>query len=115
MFSKGDYRPERGKWLQDHIDTASRAKVCDREQPATESEYLVKALTHERGLVVDPFLGSGTTGVACKRLDRRFVGCDVDRKAVEISLGRLQKCEPADSSGGADKTGLSAYEHRTES
>ena len=43
----------------------------------------------QRGLVVDPILSSGTTAVACHKLNRRFVGCDVDRRAVDIAMARL--------------------------
>ena len=50
--------------------------------------------------MVDPFLGSGTTAVACKQLDRRFAGCDLDRKAVEIATARLQKSNTGQSEDG---------------
>ena len=42
-----------------------------------------------RQLVVDPFVGSGTTAVACKDLGRRFVGCDVDPECVAMAKRRL--------------------------
>ncbi len=50
---------------------------------------LVKILTEPGDLVVDPFLGSGTTAVACVQTGRRFVGGDVDGSAVRISRARL--------------------------
>lgn len=40
-------------------------------------------------LVVDPFVGSGTTAAVCQRLGRRFVGCDVDAVAVATARRRL--------------------------
>ena len=40
-------------------------------------------------LVVDPFLGSGTTGVTCVNLGGRFIGCDIDEKCLEITKGRV--------------------------
>ncbi len=91
LFSKGDYRPEPGtEWLQDRMESCTRGEgKHDREQPVEEALLLVKALTHQGSLVVDPLLGSGTTGVACKQLNRRVVGCDVDRKAVEMAVARL--------------------------
>ena len=96
LFSAGDHRPEQTKpHLLDRI--ASSAKNIQHhywEQPVEEAKYLIEALTNQGGLVVDPFLGSGTTRVACKQLNRRFVGCDVDRKAVEIANARLQKLNP---------------------
>ncbi len=51
--------------------------------------YEIENISYENALVVDPFLGSGTTAVAAKRLNRRFVGCDEDEDAVNITLARL--------------------------
>jgi len=57
--------------------------------------YVIANLSYENDLVIDPFLGSGTTAVACKRLNRRFVGCDEDEASVTTTLARLaQKMEP---------------------
>jgi DNA modification methylase len=39
--------------------------------------------------IVDPFMGSGTTGVACKMLGRRFIGIDMDESYVEIARNRM--------------------------
>lgn len=50
---------------------------------------LVEAFTKPGDLVVDPFLGGGTTAVVCKALGRRFVGCDIDAAAVKTTRERL--------------------------
>ena len=49
---------------------------------------LVEMLAQPDELVCDPFLGAGTTAVACVRLSRRFVGCDIDAAAVETARAR---------------------------
>lgn len=51
---------------------------------------IVERFTEPGELVVDPFLGSGTTAVACLRLGRQFVGCDTDAGAVAIARQRVQ-------------------------
>jgi hypothetical protein len=50
---------------------------------------LVEKITQPGQLVCDPFLGGGTTGVACLALGRRFVGCDSDPQCVEKARQRL--------------------------
>lgn len=48
---------------------------------------------HEGGTVLDPFLGSGTTGVACIKTGRKFIGIEIDEKYCEIAAKRIQKAE----------------------
>lgn len=50
---------------------------------------LVEAFTQPGDLVVDPFLGGGTTAVVCRDLGRQFIGCDIDAAAVNATLKRL--------------------------
>ena len=50
--------------------------------------------------VFDPFLGSGTTAVACKLTNRNFIGCEIDEKYIPIIEQRLRDVEP--KSGGLD-------------
>jgi hypothetical protein len=68
------------------------------EEDADQSSLLQfhSCLTHEGDLVVDPFVGSGTTAVSAKRLNRRFVGCDEDEASTNTAIARLaQEPEPA--------------------
>lgn len=51
---------------------------------------LAERLTEPGQLVVDPFLGGGTTAVVCRHLGRRFVGCDRDAAAVASARARLE-------------------------
>lgn len=50
---------------------------------------LVERLTKPSALVVDPFLGGGTTAVVCRDLGRRFIGCDIDAAHVATSRERV--------------------------
>jgi len=60
---------------------------------------IIERWTLPGDLVVDPFLGAGTVGVAAVSTGRRFVGCDVDPEAVAISKARLRDAERATRSG----------------
>jgi adenine-specific DNA-methyltransferase len=58
-------------------------------KPVSLMEYLVRIYTREEHLVLDPFCGSGTTGVACRNLQRNFIGIDKTEKYVEIARKRI--------------------------
>tara|TARA_B100000963_G_scaffold69120_2_gene57505 strand:+ start:1944 stop:2624 length:681 start_codon:yes stop_codon:yes gene_type:complete len=71
------------------------SKVHPTEKPVELMEYLIRTYTDEGDLVVDPFCGSGSTAVACKRLGRRFLGGDISSEYVAQAVAR------AASGGGA--------------
>lgn len=45
----------------------------------------------ENDIVLDPYMGSGTTGVACKNLNRNFIGIELDEKYFEIAKKRINE------------------------
>lgn len=60
------------------------------QKPVALFEYLIKTYTNEGDLVLDNCAGSGTTGVACKRLNRKFILMEKEGKYCEIAKNRLQ-------------------------
>lgn len=69
---------------------ASRADVHPTAKPLDLMESMVRDFTDAGETVLDPFAGSGTTGVACKRLGRRFVGWEKDPKYHAIAAKRIE-------------------------
>jgi DNA modification methylase len=59
--------------------------------PIELADRLIRMYTYANDLVLDPFLGSGSTVVAASRLDRRYVGYDLDPTYVEIARSRLDR------------------------
>jgi hypothetical protein len=59
------------------------------QQAENEADHFIELFSKPGDLVVDPFLGSGTTAAAAKTLGRRFVGCDIDPAAVAAAIERL--------------------------
>jgi hypothetical protein len=93
LFSKGEYQPlKKREWFRDRIEGDGRIKSHHEwQQGVGEAKQLIEYFTFEGDLVVDPFTGSGTSGIASKLLGRRFVGCDIDEKNVGIALHRINK------------------------
>jgi DNA modification methylase len=58
-------------------------------QDVATARYFVAKFSQPNSLVVDPFIGGGTTAVACEQLERRWLGGDLDPKALSISATRL--------------------------
>jgi len=57
-------------------------------------ERIILMSTDENDIVLDPFVGTGTTVIAAKRLGRRFIGIDIDEKYVNITKDKLSKESP---------------------
>lgn len=60
------------------------------QKPVALMEYLVKTYTNEGDLVLDFTMGSGTTGVACRNLNRKFIGIELDENYYQIACDRIQ-------------------------
>ena len=63
------------------------------QKPVLLIEYLIKTYTNENETVLDFTMGSGTTGVACKNLNRNFIGIEMDDKYFEIAEKRIKENE----------------------
>ena len=61
------------------------------QKPLELFEYLIKTYTNENDLVLDNTMGSGTTGVACKNLNRKFIGMENDEIIFEIAEKRINE------------------------
>lgn len=59
------------------------------QKPLYLLEQIILASTHENDIVLDPFCGSSTTGVACKKLGRNFIGIDNNEEYINLSVKRL--------------------------
>ena len=93
-----------GKWTFNRLsETYERPKiVCGvtskkekidgghpTQKPVEVMEWLIKRLSDENDIILDPFMGSGSTGVACKNTNRKFIGIELDKNYYNIAMKRL--------------------------
>jgi len=84
-----------GNSLRRDIIESTVETIKGNAHPAVYPEFIVqeimRLLTKENDIVLDPFLGSGTTAVVAKRLKRNYIGIEIFDEYVEFAEERLQK------------------------
>jgi len=77
-----------------HWTKASAHNSKNKNHPTEKNvkcmEDMLKISTNEKDLILDPFIGSGTTGVACKNLNRSFIGIEMNDKYFDIAKERIE-------------------------
>ena len=68
-----------------------RNKQHPTEKPLNLFKYLLQASSNEKSVVLDPCMGSGTTGVACVNLNRDFIGIELDKDYFNIAKKRIEE------------------------
>ena len=92
VFNRQDEKYQRCKFSGAII---SKSEKVDGGHPTQKPlwlmEEIIKIHTNEDDIVLDPFSGSFTTGVACNNLNRKFIGMELEEKYFNIGLKRLSK------------------------
>jgi DNA modification methylase len=79
--------------IGDYVESTPPPKIEHEWQQSTvEADYIIKNLTLTNQIVLDPMMGSGTTGVATLNLKRQFIGIEKDFETLEIAKSRIQNC-----------------------
>ena len=104
-------KPERGFSLAEaelawtSMDMPTRVYDCHRsdtgrehptQKPLSLMLWCIENWTKESDTIFDPFMGSGTTGVACVQLGRNFIGCEIDPEYFEIAKKRIEQAQLQD-------------------
>ena len=69
----------------------TKSKLHPTQKPVGLLRKIIPNSTKVGDVVYDPFLGSGSTAVACEHLGRKCIGIELDETYVEISIKRLEK------------------------
>ena len=72
-------------------NASQKGKVHPTQKPVALMEYLIRTYTNEGETVLDNCMGSGSTGVACKNLNRNFIGIELDKKYFKIAENRINE------------------------
>ena len=97
IFRKGN--PKIIRWNKDiFVDTPGKMVEPDEgyiDHPTPKPKHFIKELvrmfTKDNDLILDPFIGSGSTAVACLQLQRRFIGFEIEEKYAYIALQRVTR------------------------
>ena len=85
------------KEVQDNISCIceikehNSGKLHSCQKPLTILEKIIKTSSNENDVVLDCFMGSGSTGVACKHINRKFIGIELDEKYFNIAKKRIEE------------------------
>jgi methylase of polypeptide subunit release factors len=88
------WKPQLPDYLGDLVFSLRADKLLHNwQQGSPEAEHVIKILTVENQTVLDPFLGAGTTAVSAIKLQRRFMGIDIDPNALDSVRANLELTE----------------------
>jgi site-specific DNA-methyltransferase (adenine-specific) len=76
--------------LEFNVVPNRKGKLHPTEKPVELLEWLIKTYSNENDIILDNCMGSGSTGVACKRLNRDFIGIEKEEKYFEIAKERIE-------------------------
>ena len=87
------------EWFQEKTNYPSnilyydldKEKFHPTQKPVALLEYLIKTYTNENEIILDNCMGSGSTGVACSNINRKFIGIEIENKYFEIAKERMFK------------------------
>lgn len=73
----------------------SERRVHPTQKPVALMARIIEHFTNPGDLVLDPYMGSGTTGVACMQTGRRFIGIEIEEAYAAIARARIAAAQPA--------------------
>ena len=96
LFRKGGDKPIKNCGTSDilkipikKLKDENGKNLHDTEKPVELMKVLIENSSEEKDIVLDPFMGIGSTGVACKNLNRDFIGIEIDEKYFKIAEERI--------------------------
>lgn len=103
-FVKGEYS---GEWIGTDVmkSPENDKRFHEWGQSLGGMREIIERFTNPRDVILDPFLGGGTTGAAAVSMSRKFIGVDIEQKNVDISMERIKEVY-ANARGSTGTDGL---------
>lgn len=76
-----------------NVTTNPYSKIHHATMNPKISDWFVKTFTKEGDLIVDPFMGLGTTGISALKMGRKFIGIELDKEYCQVATNRLKETE----------------------
>ena len=89
-FPQNNYVPNIQTWYKKGKESRDEHHATF---PSSLPKYFILHFTKPNDLILDPFLGSGTTAVACKELGRRCIGIEINSTYCDIAIKRLKNTQ----------------------
>lgn len=89
--AKWTFNRQDGKYQRPKFVASIESGLHPTQKNLNLMENLLKIHSNQGDMVIDPFMGSGTTGVACKNLGRKFIGIEQDANYFEIAKKRINE------------------------
>jgi len=78
-------------FIETPICMGKERKRHPTQKPLKAIKWLIKYLSNKNDIILDPFIGTGTTAVVCIKLDRRFIGIDLDINIAKKRIAKVQQ------------------------
>jgi site-specific DNA-methyltransferase (adenine-specific) len=79
------------EYMPDVIKSNEKGKRIAMQKPVDIIEKLIIASSDEKQVILDPFIGSGSTLIACERTNRQYIGIEINKKYCDISIDRIEQ------------------------
>lgn len=91
IFNKDDDKPYMRSMFETSTVSGRERTIHPTQKSLKLMQDIINIHTNQNDIIIDPFMGSGTTGLACLNLGRKFIGIELDKNYFNLSVERLNK------------------------
>ena len=96
-FTNKKYLKSNKHFITNHLEASSKNQNTNRKHKAAMNievaDFIIKNFTQENEIVLDPFMGTGTTGISCLQNNRTFIGIEIAKEYYEYATERINNTQ----------------------